>query len=126
MYYITNWLGQPPPPPAQEIQIPKFVKENAYLTAAIGLAVLKDPRCLALGAASAFCLRLISEEKISSQFKPLSERFLTLIQPALDRPMTVADMVGVSALMMFDGLAPLATWWIGLSVALLAMPKPSP
>ncbi|MFQ5728851.1 MAG: hypothetical protein ACE5GN_00630 [Waddliaceae bacterium] len=132
MNYFYDALGfvrgrqQSPPqlPTAQEIQIPQFVKDNAYLTASAGLAVLKGPKTLAFGGASALFCRLVSSETIPSRHKPLVDRFLTIIQPVLDQPLSVADTVAFCALMMFDDFAPITTWWIGLNVALLLLPKP--
>jgi hypothetical protein len=121
---VGSLRGQPPQTlSAQEIQISQFVKNNAYLTATAGLALLKGPKTLAFGAASALFCRMVSNGTIPSRHKPLVDRFLTVIQPVLDQPISVADTVAFCALMMFDDFAPITTWWIGLNTAMLLLTK---
>ena len=120
------WGASPQPPPQQvsELHVPQFVKDNVYLTVSGGLALVKGPKSLLLGAVSALFCRLVQNGSIPSQHKPLIDHAMKVIQPVLDKPITVADMVAFSALMMFDDFAPMTSWWIGLTVALLILPKP--
>jgi hypothetical protein len=115
--------AQPPPQQMPEVRIPQFVKDNVYLTVSGGLALVRGPKPLLLGAVSALFCRLVQNGSIPSQHKPLVEHALKVIQPVLDHPTTVADMVAFSALMMFDDFAPMTSWWIGLTAALLILPQ---
>ena len=107
----------------QELQIPTFIKENRYLAASVGLALLRGPKTLTLGAVTALFFRLVSNNTFPSQSKPLVDRFLTIVQPFIDQPLAVVDAVAFCALMMFDGPAPVTTWWMGLHAGLLVLPK---
>ena len=123
---LSKWWPTEPPPqqqPPQQIQVPQFVKDNTYLTVSGGLAVIKGPKTVILGAVTALFIKMVQSGSIPSQHKPLIDRFVEVIQPVLDEPMTVADMVAFCALMMFDDFAPVTSWWIGLTASLVLLTK---
>ena len=122
-----RWTGQQPvqpvQPPQQEIQVPQFVKDNVYLTVTGGLSLIRGPKTLAFGAVTALFFKMVQSGTVPSQHKPLVDRFIEVIQPVLDQPLTVADMVAFCALLMFDDFAPVASWWIGLTATLVVLTK---
>jgi len=125
LWNLVPWWGgaqQPQPQPQhQEIKVPQFVKDNLSLTVSGGLALIKGPQTLILGGAGALFCKLVQSGTVPSQTKPLVDRVIEVIQPVVDEPMTVPDMVALCALMMFDEFAPFATAWIGFTATLVLL-----
>lgn len=125
LWNLVPWWGgvqQPQPQPQhQEIKVPQFVKDNLSLTVSGGLALIKGPQTLILGGAGALFCKLVQSDTVPSQTKPLVDRVIEVIQPVVDEPMTVPDMVALCALMMFDEFAPFATAWIGFTATLVLL-----
>ena len=113
----------PPQPQIQQIQVPQFVKDNVYLAVSGGLALIRGPMTLIVGGAGAVFCQLVRSDTVPSQTKPLADRMVEVIQPVIEAPMTVPDMVALCACMMFDDFAPFATAWIGFSATLYILTK---
>lgn len=116
--------GQPPQPKPAEIQpmaLPEALKDHASLAVCAGVSLMREPRFLLLGSATSLCMNAVAKGQLSSQFRPLAERAVSVLKPMLDTPMSTADVIMLISLMAFDEFSPYACFFVGVQAGLLGM-----